>query len=237
MRKPIPLRADYDAARLRRIARRGEDAEQVRRLLALAMIYDGGSRTQAAEVGGVTLQVVRDWVLRFNAEGSEGLIARKAPGQRPKLDDRHRAALAAMVENGPLPAVHGVVRWRIIDLCQWVWDEFQVSVSQQTLSRELRALGYRKLSARPRHHAQAAGAIDAFKKNGPRHWRRSRAGVASIPATSRSGSATRPGLARRTSSPAAGPNAAADPRLPQTSAPPRPTSSAPFAPGKARPSA
>jgi transposase len=157
MRKPIALRPDYDAARLHRIARESEDADQVRRLLALAVIYDGDSRTQAAEVGGVTLQVVRDWVLRFNAHGPEGLIDRKPPGQPSRLSDEHRAALAEMVANGPIPAVHGVVRWRIIDLCQWVWDEYEISVSKQTLSRELRAMGYRKLSARPRHHAQAAG--------------------------------------------------------------------------------
>ena len=123
MRQPIPLRPDYDAAGLRWLARESEDADQVRRLLALAVIYEGGSRTEAAEVGGVTLQVVRDWVLRFNAHGPEGLVDRKAPGQPSRLNDAHRAALAAMVENGPIPAVHAVVRWRIIDLCQWVWDE------------------------------------------------------------------------------------------------------------------
>jgi transposase len=169
MRKPIPLRPDYDATRLRRIARESEDGNQVRRLLALAVIYDGGGRTQAAEMSGVTLQVVRDWVLRFNAEGPEGLIDRKAPGQPSRLKDEHRAALAEMIENGPVPAVHGVVRWRIIDLCQWVWDEFEIIISQQTLSRELRTMGYRKLSARPRHHAQAPGAIEAFKTYGPPH--------------------------------------------------------------------
>ena len=99
----------------------------------------------------MTLQVVRDWVLRFNAHGPEGLIDRKAPGQPSRLNDEHRAALVAMVENGPIPAVHGVVRWRIIDLCQWLWEDYEVTVSKQTLSRELRAMGYRKLSARPRH--------------------------------------------------------------------------------------
>ena len=167
MRKPIALRTGFDAAPLRRIARESEDADQVRRLLALAVIYDGGSRTQAAEIGGVTLQVVRDWVLRFNAHGPEGLVDRKAPGQPSRLNDEHRAALATMLESGPMPAVHGVVRWRIIDLCQWVWEEYEITVSKQTLSRELRALGYRKLSARPRHHAQMAGAIEAFKTYGP----------------------------------------------------------------------
>jgi transposase len=166
-RKPVPLRRDYDAALLRRLARESEDADQVRRLLALALIYDGGSRTQAAAVGGVTLQVVRDWVLRFNAHGPEGLIDRKAPGQPSRLQGEHRAALVAMVETGPIAAVHGVVRWRIIDLCQWVWDEFEIIVSQQTLSRELRAMGFRKLSARPHHHSQAPDAVAAFKKKFP----------------------------------------------------------------------
>jgi transposase len=183
MRQPIPLRPDYAARRLRRIARESEDADQVRRLLALAAIYDGGSRTEAAEVGGVTLQVVRDWVLRFNTQGPEGLIDRKAPGQPPRLNDEHRAALMAMVEDGPIPVVHDVVRWRIIDLCQWLWEEYEITVSKQTLSRELRAMGYRKLSARPRHHAQAAGAVEAFKKTGPRHGRRPRVGGTSIPPT------------------------------------------------------
>jgi len=167
MRQPIPLRVDYDAPRLRRNARASEHADQVRRLLALAMIYEGGSRTEAAEVGGVTLQVVRDWVLRFNAQGPEGPIDHKAPGQPSRLNAEHRAALVAMVENGPIPAVHAVVRWRIIDLCQWLWEEYEITVSKQTLSRELRAMGYRKLSARPRHHTQAAGAVEAFKTYGP----------------------------------------------------------------------
>jgi transposase len=180
---PIRLRPDYDAARLRRIARQSEDADQVRRLLALAAIYGGASRTAAAAIGGVTLQVIRDWVLRFNADGPAGLQNRKPPGQPRKLDSRQRAALAAIVAQGPIPAVHGVVRWRIIDLCQWVWDEFEISISKQTLSRELRAMGYRKLSARPRHHAQAGGAVAAFKKTGRLEWRRSRANAASLSAT------------------------------------------------------
>jgi transposase len=103
-------------------------------------------------------------VLKFNANGPEGLIDRKAPGQPSKLSDTHRAALKVMIESGPIPAFHGVVRWRIVDLCQWIWEEFRISVAKQTLSRELRAMGYRKLSARPRHHAQATDAMDIFKK-------------------------------------------------------------------------
>ena len=164
---PIPLRPDFDATHLRLVARESKDANQVRRLLALAAIYDGATRTEAAEIGGVTLQVIRDWVLKFNARGPDGLVDRKAPGQPSRLNEGHRAALAAVIESGPIPAVHGVVRWRIIDLCQWLWDEFRVGVSKQTLGRELRAMGYRKLSARPRHHGHAAGAIERFKTYGP----------------------------------------------------------------------
>ena len=158
---------------MRRLARASRDAKQVRRLLALAAIYEGETRSEAARIGGVTLQIVRDWVVRFNAEGPAGLVDRKPPGCRSMLDADQRRALAAVVEAGPIPAAHGVVRWRLIDLAQWVWDEFALSISKQTLSRELRALGYRKLSARPRHHAQDADAIPAFKKTSLPSWKRS----------------------------------------------------------------
>ena len=177
----IPLRGDFDAAALRSAARRTKDAAQARRLLALAAIYDGATRTEAAKIGGVTLQIVRDWVLRFNAHGLNGLTDRKAPGQPPRLNDAHRAALEAMIESGPTPAVDGVVRWRLVDLCQWLWEEFRVSVAKQTLSRELRTMGYRKLSARPRHHAQAEGAVALFKRPSPPCWTRSPARRASSP--------------------------------------------------------
>jgi transposase len=160
-------------------AQRSTDGPQARRLLALAAIYEGASRTEAAKIGGVTLQIVRDWVLKFNAQGPSGLIAGKAPGQTPRLMTEHRAALARMVEDGPIPAVHGVVRWRLVDLCQWVFEEYHVVVSTQTMSRELRAMHYRKLTARPKHHAQAATAIEDFKKASRRAWRKSRARRAS----------------------------------------------------------
>ena len=170
---PIPLRSDYDSGRVRVAARESRNANQVRRLLALAAIYGGASRAEAAEIGGVTRQIIRDWVLKFNTDGPEGLMDRKAPGQPSRLNEAHRAALAAAIESGPIPAVRGVVRWRIVDLCQWLWDEFRVSVSEQTLGREVRAMRYRKLSARPRHHGQAEGAIEHFKKPFPPVWPRS----------------------------------------------------------------
>jgi transposase len=180
---PIALRADFDAPRLRALAKQSKHGAQARRLLALAAIYEGASRTEAAAIGSVTLQIVRDWVLKFNAHGPEGLIDRKPPGQAPLLKAEHRAALMQAIEAGPVPAIHGVVRWRLIDLCRWLWEEFQVRIAKSTLSRELRAMGYRKLTARPRHHAQAEGAVEAFKKSSVRVWRRSRAGLASTSPT------------------------------------------------------
>jgi transposase len=170
----ILLRGDFDASRLRSLAKKAKDGPQARRLLALAAIYDGAMRTEAAKIGGVGLQIIRDWVIRFNASGPVGLLNGKAPGQPSKLNDAQRQVIAQMIESGPIPAVHGVVRWRLIDLAQWIFEEFRITIAKQTLSRELRTMGYRKLSARPRHHAQAEGVIEDFKKDSRRAWMRSR---------------------------------------------------------------
>src|SRR3982074_3116847 len=110
---------------------------------------------------------MRDWVCPFNERGPDGLLNGKSPGQPSKLNDVQRQAIARVIESGPIPAVHGVGRWRLTDLAQWIYEEFRITVAKQTLSRELRAMGYRKLSARPRHHAQAEGAIEDFKKKFP----------------------------------------------------------------------
>jgi transposase len=174
MRPPVQLREDYDTQHLRVLAKASRDANQTRRLLALAAIYDGASRHEAAKIGGVGVQTVRDWVLAFNAEGPSGLIDGKAPGNPPLLNAEQREVLKRVVEAGPNPAVDGVVRWRLIDLAQWVFAEFGISVSKQTLSRMLRDMGYRKLTARPRHHAQDPAAQEAFKKTALRVWRKSR---------------------------------------------------------------
>ena len=103
MASAVVLRDDFDGVGLRRLARLSGDANQVRRLLALAMIYDGGARHAAAQVGGVGLQTVRDWVLRFNASGPDGLcsmakppvpvqcLAQSISGRLPRLSSRARS--------------------------------------------------------------------------------------------------------------------------------------------------
>ena len=194
----VQLGSDYSGDDLRRLSRASHDAAQTRRLLALAVIYDGGSRTTAAKTGGVGLQIVRDWVMRFNADGAAGLLDRKAPGKTALLSQAQRAALAQAVEAGPKPYLDGVVRWRLLDLVQWLRDECGVAVSRQTLGRELRTMGYAKLSTRPRHYAQDAEAIADFKKTSPPNWRRSSKGSA-LASRSRSGSRMKPVSDRRTS--------------------------------------
>jgi transposase len=172
---PIPLREDFDASLVRAAAKQSKDGSQTRRLLALAAVYDGASRMEAARIGGVTVQIVRDWVEKFNAHGPSGLLDRKAPGRTSILKACHREALVEIIESGPTPEVHGVVRWRLTDLMKWLKDKFKIAISKPTLSRELRALGYRKLSARPRHHAQDQEALTAFKKGASQpSWRRSK---------------------------------------------------------------
>src|SRR5215207_1673313 len=137
---PIALRTDFDAAGLRREAKVTKDAAQGRRLLALAEIYNGGTRTDAARIGGVGLQTIRDWGLAFTREGPAGLVDGKAPGQPSKLNDDQRRALARVVESGPVPAIHGVVRWRLKDLAWWVYEEFRISLDETTVGREVRKL-------------------------------------------------------------------------------------------------
>lgn len=187
----LELRSDFDAATLRQLARKSRDAGQARRFLALAEVYDGCSRSEAALVGGVTLQSIRDWVVRFNDQGPDGLIDRKAPGPKPKLDTTQLEALKALVERGPIPAVDGVVRWRLIDLVQWISDEFGVSLDETTVGRQLKAMGYRKLTARSRHYAQNEFAVEAFKKNSPRKSKPFGQG-SSRARRSKSGSRTKP---------------------------------------------
>ncbi len=191
MATAILLRTDYDAQSLRALARRSRDARQVRRLLALAAAYDGAARAEAAAVGGMDRQTLRDWALRFNAEGPDGLISRKGAGAKPKLNPEQLAALIQLVEQGPLPAIHGVVRWRLVDLAGWIYDEYGVSLDTTRLGRILKNLGYGKLSARPRHRGQNEYALEDFKKTSPPGSKRSET-ISPMALKSNSGGRTKP---------------------------------------------
>ena len=123
MASAISLREDFEGSMLRALALSEKAGSVTRRLLALVTIYDGGTRSDAARLGGVGLQTLRDWVLGFNAKGPDGLVDGKSTGRPCLLDDAQRLGLVAMVEAGPIPAIHEVVRWRLIDLARWVFDE------------------------------------------------------------------------------------------------------------------
>ena len=161
---PIELRDDYDATDLRTLARRVSDPRQIRRLLALAAVYDGMTRAEAAKIGGMDRQTLRDWVHRFNEDGPEGLSNRKGAGRPRMLSDEQMAELGEIVTTGPDPATDGVVRWRRVDLQKVIEKRFGVTYSERAISDLLKVLGFSHISARPQHPAQDERVIEAFKK-------------------------------------------------------------------------
>lgn len=161
-------RRDLTASGLRQAAGKVRDAKAARRMLALALVLEGVDRKTAAETCGMDRQTLRDWVHRTNAEGLAGL-ANQPGGARPRrLDAGQLAGLASWVEAGPDPVVDGVVRWRRQDLGRRIEDRFGVEVHERTVGKYLAALGYRRLSVRPRHPRTDPAAQEAFKKTSAR---------------------------------------------------------------------
>ena len=140
------LRLDLTAKDLRAAAGREKDSSAARRMLALAMVLDGVDRKSAAESCGMDRQTLRDWVHRYNAEGLDGLHDLKTPGPRPKLTAEQQAELAKLVEAGPDPARHGVVRWRRVDLRDELQRRFGVALHERSVGKVLAKLGYRIVS-------------------------------------------------------------------------------------------
>jgi putative transposase len=161
-------RTELTAGELRRAAGRSRDAKAARRMLAIALVLEGVDRKTAAETCGMDRQTLRDWVHRYNAEGLSGLSNHPGGAQPPRLSPAQMAELAAWVEAGPDPAVDGVVRWRRQDLERRSAERFGVEVHERTVGKYLAALGYRRLSVRPRHPRTDPGAQEGFKKASPR---------------------------------------------------------------------
>lgn len=160
-------RTEHSAALLRGFASKSRDASQVRRLLAIALVLEGHSRTEAAQSSGMDRQTLRDWVHRYNDEGIDGLKSRSAPGRAPALSEAQRAELKALVVKGPDPAAQTVVRWRCLDLRAEVARRFSVDVHESTIGKWLRQLGLTRLQPRPFHPKKDAAAQEAFKKTSP----------------------------------------------------------------------
>ena len=155
---------DHSAAELRAVAAQCIDAEQTRRLLAIAMVLDDAPRADAARQTGMDRQTLCDWVHRYNEAGIHGLVSRKAPGAAPKLTQAQMAELRELVIAGPDPDVHKVIRWRCVDLCAEVTRRFSVTVPERTIGKWLRKLKLTQLQPRPHHPKKDAAAQEAFKK-------------------------------------------------------------------------
>ncbi len=165
-------RRELTAAELRLAARRSKDSDQARRLLAIALVLDGTSRTETARLTGVDRQAVRDWVLRYNAAGVEGLRDRPRSGRPAQLTAAQLAELERLVEAGPDIDVHGVVRDRLrparcVDLRAEIKQRFDVEVSERHVGRLLKGVAFTRLSVRPRHPEADEAAQEAFKKTSP----------------------------------------------------------------------
>ena len=170
----IRLRSDYDAVSVRALAKRAEDADQARRLLAIAGVYEGMSRTDAARLAGMDRQTLRDWVHRFNDEGLEGLVNRPPPGNPRRLTPDQEAELAQLVEDGPAAAGLGhLARWRCLDLKALIAERWGVEYHERTVGKLLDRLNFSHITARPRHYRQDQEAMATFKKTSPRRSRRS----------------------------------------------------------------
>jgi transposase len=189
-------RRELDADGLRREAGRCRDAKAARRMLALALVLEGGSRDAAARAAGMDRQTLRDWVHRYNAEGLPGLRDRRRPGRKPRLTVEQQAELAAAVERGPDPDRDGVVRWRRVDLQALIEARFAVRLHERSVGKVLRRLGFARLSVRPRHPKADEAAQEAFKKASPCWWREPCPSM-SAASRSRSGSKMRPASASR----------------------------------------
>ncbi|TCZ56678.1 hypothetical protein EXY23_19000 [Roseicella aquatilis] len=161
-------RTELDAAGLRRAAGRERDAAASRRMLALALVLEGQSRTTAARAAGMERQTLRDWVHRYNAEGLAGLRDRVGEtGPKRRLSPEQEKQLAEWVRRGPDLAKDGVVRWRRADLARAMAERFGVVLAERSVSDVLRRLGFRRLCTRPRHPGHDAAAQASFRQTSP----------------------------------------------------------------------
>lgn len=161
-------RSEHSASDLRRLACRCGDGDRARRMLALAMVLDGASRGDAARAAGMQRQTLRDWVVRYNGEGVEGLADRPRSGRPALMTAAQLAELDRIVETGPDIEVDRVVRWRCVDLKGVIAERFDVNISERSVGRVLNRRGFRRLSARPRHPNADEAAQEAFKKTSRR---------------------------------------------------------------------
>jgi transposase len=154
----------YGADELRVLAR-GEGRPRVRvRLLALACLLEGADRTGTARRFGMSRNVLRIWIARYNKDGLTGLVDRWSGGPAPRLMAERREALKARVEAGAEVERDGIVAYRVADICALAEREFGVKYSRSGMQRLLHVIGCSWLVPRPRHPRSDAAVQAAFKK-------------------------------------------------------------------------
>lgn len=157
-------RSDHTSSELRSAAARERDGAAARRMLALAFVLDGQTRTHAAESCGMDRQTLRDWVHRYNTDGLAGLRDRAHTGRPGRLTAAQKEELCLLVEAGPDLEKDGVVRWRRVDLQAVIKKRFDVELAPRSIGTILKELGFRRLSPRPYHPNKDAEAQEAYKK-------------------------------------------------------------------------
>ncbi len=160
----LTIRQDLPAGELRRLARHEPDRRAAMRLLAVANALEGRSRAEAARLAGMERQALRDAVLRYNADGPDGLHDRPRSGRPEGLTPGQQAALRAWVLRGPDPERDKVSAWRLVDICAHAERIYGVRYSGWGMSRLLKRLGLSRQKTRPRHPQGDAAARAAFKK-------------------------------------------------------------------------
>lgn len=186
-------RTELDARGLRAAAARSKDTAASRRMLALALVLEGCSRTEAARAAGMDRQTLRDWVHRFNEQGLAGLTNRANPGAPPrKLTVEQEAAVAEWVRQGPKLEQHKVIRWRLVDLRDEIARRFDVQLHERTIGKLMARLNFSRVSVRPKHPEQDAAAQAAHEKTSP-GWSPPRSPSTRMANRSSSGGKTRPG--------------------------------------------
>jgi transposase len=150
---------------LRRLARRERDRRTATRMLAIANALEGMTRAEAARLAGLERQALRDAVLRFNAEGLDGLRDRPKSGRPPALSEGEQAVLRAKVFRKPRPD-EGGGEWTLARLCAWIEGRFGKRLHPASLSRIVRGLDLSRQKTRPLHPRSDPRAQAAFAKGG-----------------------------------------------------------------------
>lgn len=161
----LSIRRDRTPVVLRKLAKGEPDGRVARRALAIANALDGMSRRDAARSVGMDRQTLRDWVVRYNQHGLDGLADLQRDGRPPKLDAEEKAELLRIVLAGPAPEKSGLSAFTREDLVHICKERFGKSLHATSMGRILRDLGLSRQKARPSHPQKDLAAQAAFKKS------------------------------------------------------------------------